>query len=49
MSYPNNALVLPEGAVITHADDDSVNADLSLAAMPHNCGIMVNKVGACVQ
>ena len=49
VSYPQNALILPEGAAITHRDDVSVTADLTLAAMPHNCTFIVNKVGTCAQ
>ncbi len=49
ISYPQNALVLLAGAAITHGDDSAVNADLTLAAMSHNCAFMVNKAGTCAQ
>ena len=49
VSYPKNALILREGASITHADDASVAANLALKGMTHNCGFMVNKVGTCAQ
>ena len=45
MSYPKNALVLPSGASITHADDAGVDAEVSMKGMTHKRNFMVNKVG----
>ena len=45
VSYPKNALVLPSGASITHADDAGVDAEVSMKGMTHNRNFMVNKVG----
>ena len=43
--YPQNALILPEGASITHAADAGVDAEVSMPGMTHNRNSMVNKVG----
>ena len=39
------APALPDGVSITHANDDSMPAHLSLKPVDHNRDLMVNKVG----